>query len=174
MQWLIRVSTVDQRMFLALSALSERLSLHYPARYISRTGDGYLQLVLPLTLCLFLEKSRAADFFVVACAAFAIERTLYKILKNSLKRRRPPQFFPSFQSVVEASDEFSFPSGHTCAAFLLMVLCSAVFPILTIPLTLWAIAVGCSRVILGVHFPADILAGMALGYGIGQLAITFL
>ncbi len=170
----MRISLIDQQMFLAFSALSERLSLHHPARYISKTGDGYLQVILPLLLCLFMEDGAAIHFLSVVVVAFAIERTLYKILKNSLKRRRPPQFFPSFQSVVEASDEFSFPSGHTCAAFLLMALCSTAIPVLTVPLAIWAVAVGCSRVILGVHFPADILAGMAIGYSIGTIAVSFL
>lgn len=174
MDWLLRLSSIDQRLFLTLSSHSQRLALEKPARLISRTGDGYLQVILPIVLSLVLPAEQRINFLTVVITAFAIERGAYKVLKNSLKRRRPPQFFPSFQSVVEASDEFSFPSGHTCAAFLLWTLCSAVFPILAMPLLLWAILVGCSRVVLGVHFPADILAGAVLGYSIGQLSLSLL
>jgi len=161
-------------MFLALSAFSERFSLHTPARYISKTGDGHAQIIIPLALSLLMTPTVAKQFLSVVIAAFFIERLLYTLLKKNLKRRRPPQFFPSFQSVIEASDEFSFPSGHTCAAFLLLELCSSVFPVLLAPMLVWAILVGCSRVALGVHFPADIIAGATLGFLIGKTAIAFL
>ena len=169
MDWLLTLSSIDQRLFLTLSSYSQRLALQNPAQLISRTGDGYLQVILPIVLSQVLPSEQRMNFLTVVAIAFAIERGAYKVLKNSLKRRRPPQFFPSFESVVEASDEFSFPSGHTCAAFLLWTICSAFFPILTIPLLLWAVLVGCSRVVLGVHFPADIVAGAVLGYSIGHL-----
>ncbi len=174
MDWLLRLSSFDQKLFLALSQQSEKFALQRPARYVSRSGDGYFQVILPLLLFATLPADIALRFLAVVAAAFIVERACYKLLKSSLKRRRPPQFFPSFQSVVEASDEFSFPSGHTCAAFLLWTLCSAMMPALAIPLLIWAVLVGCSRVILGVHFPADIAAGAALGFGIGQLFVPLL
>lgn len=174
MQWLARISAFDQRLFLGMSAYRARNSIVQPALVISRSGDGYFQVLMPLLIALTLNVDAALSFILITVAAFAAERLVYLILKNSLKRRRPPAFFPAFNSIIVASDEFSFPSGHTCAAFLLWVLCSAVAPWLTIPMLLWAIAVGSSRVILGVHFPADILAGAAIGYTIGQIFLNFL
>ncbi len=129
-------------------------------RAISRTGDGYLQLIVPIVIAL---ASQSSQFFYLALMAFAIERPLYFILKHTLKRRRPPDILPDFSCLVQPSDQFSFPSGHTMAAFLLAGLVVAELGVVAWPIYLWASAVGASRVILGVHFPSDILAGAALG-----------
>ncbi|NMP30512.1 phosphatase PAP2 family protein [Thalassotalea sp. M1531] len=129
-------------------------------RAISRTGDGYLQILLPLIISLFTQ---SLNFFWFAMTAFAIERLLYFILKHTLKRKRPPDVVPNFSCVVQPSDKFSFPSGHTMAAFLLVGLVVFELGLIALPLYIWATAVGASRVILGVHFPSDILAGATLG-----------
>ena len=106
--------------------------------------------------------------------AFLIERPVYWLLKNTLKRNRPPKAIPYFKASIVASDEFSFPSGHTSAAFLLAFLVSHHFGFLTLIVYMWASAVGMSRVLLGVHFPTDILAGACLGSGLGFLTITIM
>jgi len=96
--------------------------------------------------------------------AFAVERTLYFVLKNSLKRRRPPECVPDYNRLVLPSDKFSFPSGHTSAALLFAALIYAVAPTVGMLLFVWACGVGLSRVVLGVDFPSDIVAGAALGW----------
>ncbi|MEQ1531779.1 MAG: phosphatase PAP2 family protein, partial [Methylococcales bacterium] len=96
---------------------------------------------------------------------FVIERPVYFILKNSLKRNRPQAALENFRSIITPSDQFSFPSGHTSAAFMMATLISYFIPALMIPLFSWAALVGFSRVILGVHFPTDTLVGVALGVG---------
>ncbi|MBI2620397.1 MAG: phosphatase PAP2 family protein [Ignavibacteriales bacterium] len=59
----------------------------------------------------------------------------------------------------------SFPSGHASQAFTLATILSLQYRkvTLTIPLFLWATAIGYSRVYLGVHYPSDVLAGAAVG-----------
>ena len=132
-------------------------------RAISRSGDGFMQVIIPFLIAGITSNWH---FVLLALTAFAIERPLYFILKNSLKRRRPPDIVPDFQCIVCPSDKFSFPSGHTMAAFLLAGLCVAQLGIIALPLYVWASAVGASRVILGVHFPSDILAGAVIGSSI--------
>lgn len=144
-----------------------RKSRYYPqlmviVRAISRSGDGYLHLLLPL-LYLTLAEQTSEYFLSSVILLFAIERLLYLLLKNLLKRRRPPDIVPDFSAVITASDQFSFPSGHTMAAFLLANLMLTEIGLVALPLLLWAVAVGCSRVLLGVHFPSDILAGATIG-----------
>ena len=152
-----------------------RKSRYYPTfltlvRAISKTGDGYLQVLIP---CLYLSLSpeNGQQFFYVAAIAFTVERSIYFSLKNRLKRRRPPEVVPDFTSVIKASDQFSFPSGHTMAAFLLACLVIMFVGIHAWPIYLWATAIACSRVILGVHFPTDTLAGAMLGTIIGLLVV---
>ncbi|WP_448564488.1 phosphatase PAP2 family protein [Thalassotalea ganghwensis] len=148
-----------------------RKSRYYPTfltlvRAISKTGDGYLQVLVP---CLFLIHSpiNGQKFFTIAIVAFSAERLIYFTLKNRLKRRRPPEVVPDFTSVITASDQFSFPSGHTMAAFLLACLVILFVGVSAWPIYIWAISIACSRVILGVHFPSDTLAGALLGTLIG-------
>ncbi len=165
MEILNQLSHYDQRIFLWLASTSRSSSyaraLYICARTLSRTGDGYLQVIVPLAI-LALWGADAYEFFIVVLLAFGLERCSYLLLKNSLKRRRPPVAIPHYKAAIIASDEFSFPSGHTSAAFLLAILVAGFIPYLAIPMFIWASLVGVSRVILGVHFPADILAGCLL------------
>ena len=152
----------DLRMLLWLTHNRHKQLLSKFAKVCSKTGDGYLQILMP-TLLLIFDKQQGTQFFLTTLLAFAIQLPVYWLLKNSLKRRRPPQVIPSFQSIIAASDQFSFPSGHSSAAFLLANLTALFYGAIAWPLYIWAIAVSCSRVILGVHFPTDILAGITLG-----------
>ena len=101
---------------------------------------------------------------------FAIERPVYLVLKNVLKRNRPFRVL-AIRNEVDPSDQFSFPSGHTCAAFLFTTLVCHTLPVLWIPLLIWATLVGLSRIVLGVHYPTDVLVGAVLGLSIGQLTL---
>ncbi|MDO6489443.1 phosphatase PAP2 family protein [Colwellia sp. 4_MG-2023] len=152
-----------------------RKSRFYPqfiamVRIISRTGDGYMQFLLPLCYWL-ISPQEGKRFVIILLWACAIERLLYFVLKNSLKRRRPPEIVTGFTSVIEASDQFSFPSGHTMAAFLLANLCVLELGLIASPLYFWATSVAISRVILGVHFPTDTLVGATLGSSIAYVVV---
>jgi undecaprenyl-diphosphatase len=100
--------------------------------------------------------------------AMLVERATYYILKNTLKRLRPADFKPNFHSLITASDKFSFPSGHTSAAFCIATISVLIFGGLSMVMFAWALMVGISRVIVGVHFPGDLLAGALMGSGIAM------
>jgi undecaprenyl-diphosphatase len=139
-------------------------------RLVSASADGHLYLLINAMFIIF-EHWLALQVFVLG---LFIERFSYFILKNKLRRSRPQQTIPGFFSVIEANDQFSFPSGHTSAAFLATGLLATFFPLALIPLLIWAINVGISRIILGVHFPSDCLAGAALGFSISQYSLYLL
>lgn len=138
------------------------------AHRISRTGDGYFYLLLGALLFLF-EPITGPDFVKAGLLAFAIERPLYWVLKNTCRRSRPAQLEPSVHACITPSDQFSFPSGHTMAAFLVAGQIGQFYPE-WYPLALvWSSLVGLSRVVLGVHFPSDIVAGALLGLTLATL-----
>ncbi|MCI2283581.1 phosphatase PAP2 family protein [Colwellia sp. MSW7] len=142
-------------------------------KWLSRSGDGYIQLLIPAYF-LYSDGQAGRDFFIVVLTAFAFERSLYFSIKNSLKRPRPPAVIPYFLAMVTPADQFSFPSGHTMASFLLATLVLAYVGSDAYPVAIWAAGVGVSRVVLGVHFPTDILAGASLGTSIGYGASLWL
>ncbi len=88
-------------------------------------------------------------------------------LKYAVARQRPYITYPN--DVVERASEssYSFPSGHTSAAFSLAtsVTLSCKKWYVAVPCYLYAGAVGYSRMRLGVHYPSDVLAGALIGAG---------
>jgi len=144
---------------------------------ISSTADGYWYVVLTLLYYFYGQLYNAGQpqpFVMLICICFAIERPVYFLLKNTCRRQRPPQAIPGFQSRIIASDKFSFPSGHTSAAFMFSVCCLLSFGMIALPLLVWAAYVGLSRIYLGVHFPTDVVVGAALGATIAWQVNTFL
>ena len=148
-----------------------RRSLTQVARIVSRSGDGYLQIAFPVTAWLLVSPS-ASVYAAAMTLAFALERLTYLLLKNGLQRRRPQEIMPGFRALVVPPDRFSFPSGHTSAAFCLATITGIVFGGPFSILYGWAGCVALSRVLLGAHFPGDTLAGAAIGSTIAFITAT--
>jgi len=104
----------------------------------------------------------------------AVKRLFYVVLKNKLKRRIPQEYMPGFKSLITASDRFSFPSGHTSAAFCLATATGIILGGPFIVLYVWASFVALSRVVLGMHFPGDTVAGALLGSGVALATAHYL
>ena len=83
---------------------------------------------------------------------------LVQLIKRRVSRPRPAMA----AAAVKVPDRFSFPSGHAAAAASVALGYASAFPFLAIPLLFAGAIVGASRVVLGVHFPADVLAGQLL------------
>ena len=172
MKLLYSIHRYDVFMFTWLLNHRGHSSLTKISRYLSKTGDGSLYLLIGALL--YWQFGLENTLLQTLLLAFAIERPLYFVLKNGFKRNRPQAILKNFRSTIIPSDKFSFPSGHTSAAFLMATLLGVAFPALFVPLYLWAALVGFSRVILGVHFPTDTLVGALLGlsaalFSLGQV-----
>lgn len=163
MKLLLSIHKYDVFMFTWLFNAKLHNPLAKIAKYLSKTGDGQLYVILMLWL-VATEGSNSLLFKAIALG-FLMERPIYFVVKNGFKRNRPQAALKDFRSLITPSDKFSFPSGHTSAAFMMATLVGYFFPMLMIPAYCWAALVGFSRVVLGVHFPTDTLVGVLLGVG---------
>jgi undecaprenyl-diphosphatase len=156
-------------MFTWLTNARMHSTLTATSRYISKTGDGPLYLVIAGLL--YWNEGVESLLLQAILLAFLIERPIYFVLKNSLRRNRPQASLQNFRSIITPSDKFSSPSGHTSAAFMMATLLGFYLPPLLIILYCWATLVAFSRVVLGVHFPTDTLVGAILGIGTGLFSL---
>jgi len=92
--------------------------------------------------------------------------------KQVTHRRRPDRAGAGVRDErqVPMPESTSFPSGHTASAFAFAEGVSSVLPALGLPLRLAAVAVGYSRVHVGVHYPGDVAAGALIGRSAGEVA----
>jgi undecaprenyl-diphosphatase len=126
----------------------------------TRGGDGWLWYGMGLVILLFGGEPR---FLAVASAALAagIGIALFLRLKKMANRKRPCE--PHCWANLLPPDQFSFPSGHTITAFAVAVTLLQFYPGLAIGLLFCAVSVAASRILLGMHFLSDVLAGAAIG-----------
>lgn len=165
----------DHRCFCRLFAKSSSQLLSRGSFWISKTADGPLYLLLVLAIWLS-DLAEGWQFTQLLLVAFAIELPLYLLLKNSIRRIRPQQAVRLYQVVahIVPSDTFSLPSGHTAAAFVIVTAVAIYFPACFWLVLVWGGLVGLSRIMLGVHFPLDIFAGIGLGVASCYTALRLL
>lgn len=111
---------------------------------------------------------------IKAMISITISTGIGKVLKVTVTRLRPFIKIPNLNIKKIDIDKYSFPSGHTTAAFSLAVIIALYFPMfgfITIPL---ACCVGISRMYIGVHYPTDVFMGVFIGSMCSFLTYRFL
>lgn len=158
----LRSAELDRRAALALHRGVARRPLRWICTLASRLGDGPLWLLLIAALPLIDEavgSSRAGTLLALGGTNLAI----YYLLKRSTRRARPFERCPDIRACAHVPDAFSFPSGHTLHAVAFALLLSADYPTLAPLLWSFALLVGLSRVVLGLHYPSDVVVGALIG-----------
>lgn len=145
-----------------LNRAGSHLAVKYFFKGISRLGDGVFWYCLLLALPVFDGMQGAATMLHIVVSALVCV-LIYSQLKKRLVRQRP---FISSDSILPHCaplDLYSFPSGHTMNAVNFTILFGFYYPALLWLLAPFALLVAISRVILGMHYPTDVLVGALLG-----------
>lgn len=132
----------------------------------TRGGDGWFWAACGAGLLASGDRARH-EAFQAAALAVAVGILLFKFLKRTVRRARPCQIEPHCWAMLLPPDQFSFPSGHTMTAFAAAVSLGQFYPALLGLLLGCAACIAISRILLGMHFLSDVVAGGILGTLLG-------
>ena len=133
---------------------------------VTRLGDGWIWYALGLIILLEGGEQRFAavgDGMLASLSGILV----FRQLKLISKRPRPYQVEPHCWAMLTTQDRFSFPSGHSMTAFSITIAVGHFYPELQVALLILAISIAASRIILGMHYLTDVIAGAAIGIGLG-------
>ena len=147
-------------------------TVKYFFKTASRLGDGVIWYVLMVALPL-IYGARGLQVSLVMLATGAAGLVVYKLLKRTFVRERPFIRHTGISLAQAPLDRYSFPSGHTLHAVAFAWQAIAAFPELSWVLVPLASLIAASRVVLGLHYPTDVLAGAAIGAGLATTGLSF-
>lgn len=133
---------------------------------VSRAGDMGIFWIALCVLLLVLRRARRGG--ALTLCGLATEYVICDlVLKRLFLRTRPYLVVQGLVCLVPPESSTSFPSGHAASGFACAYLLTRAFgkkaALAYIPASLIAL----SRIYVGVHYPSDVLAGMALGTLVG-------
>lgn len=140
---------------------------------VSRLGDGLFWYALMAGLILMDGRDGLRASLQLALTG-VVALALYKLLKRWTRRPRPFANDGRIRAWVAPLDEFSFPSGHTLHAVAFSTVAVAHYPGLLALLAPFTASVAVSRVVLGLHYPSDVLAALAIGTTLAALSLWLL
>ncbi|MBA1335038.1 MAG: hypothetical protein HPY66_0660 [Firmicutes bacterium] len=132
--------------------------------FVSRLGNGGLIWIGIAAVFLMSKKYRKTGIMVI-CSMLVGAVIGEVMLKNIIQRARPFVEMPYYNLLIDTPKSFSFPSGHTTSSFAVLgtVVRTVDNRLCRGAVALLAFSIAFSRLYLLVHYPTDILGGIALG-----------
>jgi undecaprenyl-diphosphatase len=156
-----------------VNRLSRRAWVRNFFALVSKLGDYGIWLMMGALIFAIQGPASLPSIATMAVIA-AVGILFYKLLKQRLVRERPYINHGNITCEVPPLDRYSFPSGHTLHAASFAVMLPYVEPALAPFVVPFALLVAASRVILGLHYPSDVIVGAMIGAALGNLGITLM
>jgi len=162
---------VDARIYLAINHLPHTPLTNTFMYFVTTVMNGGFGWIIGLLLAALIDRKRGRQALlqIIPPLWFATMTVEFPI-KFYFRRKRPFVDVVQAIAVGKKPGTFSFPSGHSAAAFAGAWLLRRHYPKLT---PLWytiAGLVGFSRIYLGAHYPGDVLSGALSGTAIAEAA----
>ena len=172
LSWFDRpVTAPELRLCLSMNRYGARPGVRRAFAVVSRLGDGVAWYAL-MALLPFVGGMNGVHASLHLAFVGLIALGLYRGLKQYTRRPRPFARHRSITAYVAPLDEFSFPSGHTLHAITFTLVATHYYPSLGWVLWPFAGLVAMSRVVLGLHYPSDVLAATAIGVALARGSIA--
>lgn len=158
----IKILDLDLKGCVYLNHLShsQRIALFF--KTISRLGDGPFWYVMLLSVWALQGLAYGLQILYLITAG-SVGTLIYKYLKHKTTRPRPYQVHQVIVLGERPLDHFSFPSGHTLHAVMVTITLGYIQPILLILMLPFTVLVALSRMVLGLHYPSDVIVGATIG-----------
>jgi undecaprenyl-diphosphatase len=166
-----RIDAAELGMCRALNVCASVSCLRHSMRFVSRLGDGIAWYALIVALPFIYGPGAVRPAITMAGTGIA-GVLLYKWLKRTLVRERPFITHSAIARGAAPLDRYSFPSGHTLHAVSFTWQACAHFGDLAWVLIPFAALIAASRVVLGLHYPSDVLVGAVIGALLAALGLS--
>jgi diacylglycerol kinase family enzyme/membrane-associated phospholipid phosphatase len=171
--WLHRAKAADTGLLARVAAADSMILDHALPRLSRAANHSALWMAIAMALGSTRNKwARRAALRGLASVAIA-SSTTNLVAKGITRRQRPTSEIPLGRQLLRAPASTSFPSGHAASAAAFATGVALEMPALGVPVGALAAAVGASRVVVGVHYPSDVLAGFAIGTAAGALTLRW-
>jgi len=162
----------DTSGFVALNHLATSQSIADIAIVVTYFGSELVLIPFAGLLYLLSKTKKLETAFVVALLVVISDIVLF-LLKTGYVRQRPYLVLNGVILPLGQDSGSSFPSGHTTRAFAIATLVSLRTSRKYAFLLVLAIGVALSRIIIGVHFPLDVVGGAFLGIFLGLVIYEY-
>lgn len=166
----LRMLDLDLKGCLYLNHWSQRISIRQFFKGVSRLGDGAFWYAMLLAVWSLQGLSYSVQMLYLIVGS-GLGTLIYKVLKKHTVRPRPYQVHQVIVLGERPLDHFSFPSGHTLHAVMATVCLGYVQPLLLWVMLPFTVLVALSRMVLGLHYPSDVMVGALLGAAVACVLI---